>query len=372
MALPQFRYVWARLSPLAHPVVLASGLFALLAGAFALEFARNPNWYRAYDADDGSSANEDLGASELTPEEQAQLANIDNLSLLTNSLGNEAREEGNPANGQLESVTLLQQLLASSTPTDSAASSDDSTLNRYLDRYAALELDSIDPQTNIYRSIFESTGSGAASASPDLNRLTTAGQTPAQNTDTGTGLINSSPLAQALQTLLPGLAASQRTDAESAATDDAKSRGLTTNGFNPTTGNLNNALTPLTLPGVPGTFLPTTPDMSPPVGTTGYTAPTSLPLIPPLNTNLGNAYTNFPTIPGGAGLPPAANSNLDLTIPSVNNGVVSPLSTTVPASPSLNSPTLTPSPFAVQGIPGSYTGGGYINTFSNPGQVPGQ
>ncbi|MDA0267228.1 MAG: hypothetical protein O3A14_09755 [Cyanobacteria bacterium] len=380
MALPQFRYLWARLSPLAHPAVLASGLFALLAGAFALEFGRNPNWYRAYDADLEESANGDLVSSDLTPEEQAQVANIDNLAFLTNTIGNESAEPGTSLQGQQEPLTLLQQLLASSSSTvsDRPADSEESTLNRYLDRYAALELDSIDPSTNIYRSIFESASSGATGANPNFSQLATQGQTPAQgNGSESSPLINSNPLAQALQALIPGLTGTPASDSQASDGAGETNSGLgalTADGTNTTVDpfGLNGSLRPVTLPGIPGTFLPTTPAMSPPLGTTGYTPPASLPLIPPLNTNLSNAYTNFPNIPGGAGVPAAANSNLDLTIPSVNNGLTSPLSTTVPASPSRNSSTLAPSPFAVQGIPGSYTGGGYINTFSNPGQAPSQ
>ncbi len=377
MALPQFRYIWARLSPLAHPVVLTLGLFSLLAGVFALEFVRNPNWYRAYDADGEVSANGDLVSSDLTPEEQAQVANIDNLSFLTNTIGSESAESEAALAGQQESATLLDQLLANrSTPADRPTTADDSTLNRYLDRYAALELDSIDPSTNIYRSIFESTSSGATNVNSDFSQLATLGQTQAEGAESSP-LINSSPLAQALQALIPGVTGTPASDAQASAGAGEANSGfgtLTADGTNTASDpfGLNRALIPATLPGIPGTFLPTTPAMSPPLGTTGYTPPASLPLIPPLDTNLSNAYTNFPTIPRGAGLPPAANSNLDLSIPPVNNGVVSPLSTTVPASPSINSPTLTPSPFAVQGIPGSYTGGGYINTFSNPGQAPAQ
>lgn len=374
MVLPQFRYIWARLSPLAHPAVLASGLFALLAGAFALEFARNPNWYEAYEPGEEGSANGDLVSSELTPEEQAQVANIDNLAFLTNSIGDESAESETTLGAQPESVTLLQQLLASSTTSDGPTNSEESTLNRYLDRYAALDLDSIDPATNIYRSLFESANGGGTR--PNASGLDLPSQNQAEGSSGETTPINRNPLAQALQALISGGTGTPATDAQaSEETDEGGS------GFNPLAAEgsnaadpfaLNGALTPLTLPGIPGTFLPTTPAMSPPLGTTGYTPPASLPLIPPLNTNLDNAYTTFPTIPGGAGLPPAANSNLDLTVPSVNNGLVSPLSTTVPASPSRNSSTLTPSPFAVQGTPGSYTGGGYINTFSNPGQVPAQ
>ncbi|MGD1907839.1 MAG: hypothetical protein ACFB0C_17880 [Leptolyngbyaceae cyanobacterium] len=371
MALPQFRYIWARLSPLAHPVVLASGLFALLAGAFALEFVRNPNWYRAYDPDE-ENANGDLVSSDLTPEEQAQVADIDNLSFLTNSIGNESTEAGAASDAQSESITLLQQLLGS-TATDNAAANSENTLNRYLDRYAALELDSIDPSTNIYRNLFESASS--VEADPTAAQLNFSGQTQA-GASNGTPLINSNPLAQALQALIPGgvgptanAPAAERIGEDGTEVSELTAAGTAVDPFG-----LNGALRPVTLPAIPGTFLPTTPDMSPPLGTTGYVPPASLPLIPPLNTNLGNAYTNLgvPTIPTGAGLPPAANSTLDLTVPTVNTGVVSPLSNTAPASPSINAPTLTPSPFAVQGIPGSYTGGGYINTFSNPGQVPGQ
>jgi hypothetical protein len=350
---------------LAHPAVLASGLFALLAGVFALEFSRNPNWYETYQPGEADSANGDLVLSDLTPEEQAQLADIDNLAFLTNSIGDESAESGTSS----EPVTLLQQLLGSTTTDSAAANSEESTLNRYLDRYSALELDSIDPATNIYQSLFESPNSGVTRPNPA--GLSLPSQNQAEGSSGETTPINSNPLAQALQALILGGTGTTDAQASGEASDGNGLSGLAADGRPVNPFSLNGALTPVTLPGIPGTFSPTTPAMSPPLGTTGYTPPASLPLIPPLNTNLSNTYTNFPTIPGGAGLPPAANSNLDLTIPRFNNGLVSPPSRTLPASPSRNS-TLTPSPFAVQGVPGSYTGGGYINTFSNPGQVPAQ
>lgn len=111
--------------------------------------------------------------------------------------------------------------------------------------------------------------------------------------------------------------------------------------------------------GISQRFMRTTPQMSPPPGTTGYTLPPGLGASP--------ASSLVPQVPP-QGLP-AAGLDPDL------RSIVPAPGTLVPSIPQPTSPGTeyvppqslgAPAPFTAPRPPGSYTGGGYVHTFSDP------
>ena len=357
MALPsKLQSLLQQFKPAAQPLFICSSLFAVLCGIFLWQYTTNPEWFGAYE-DGGSQANEDVDLSGLTPEEQARLANIDNLTVLNNDLN-----AGNPeAASQLvtpDDLSLLQALLGS-TPGEGNAT-DNIPLERYLNDYrfsggppAGTGTTTAATSTgNLYNALF---GAGTPSRGGLGSALLSGGTATGESARPGSDGAAVSPLEAALRR--------NSSDAEADAAAAAEANGESPNanaapsGVPGRTGRANT----VTLPGV-GTFLPTTPDMSPPPGTTGYTPPTSfqftnpgpsLPSGPALNNGLGGGGINFnPSVnpSGGGNLPSGGNAS----------GVTNP-------SP-LPAPT---SPYSVPRPPGSYIGGGYINTFSNPSAAPG-
>ena len=130
-----------------------------------------------------------------------------------------------------------------------------------------------------------------------------------------------------------------------------------------------------TIPGSNLTFIRTIPDMSPPPGTTGYTPPPALNLSP-ATLSSGNAFTNL-TAPQAAspssGIPSLTSGQSGLTGDTGGVGVPSsvlPPTTGTQLQPQIEGLTFEESPFSVPREPGRYVGGGYINTFSNPGAPP--
>lgn len=101
------------------------------------------------------------------------------------------------------------------------------------------------------------------------------------------------------------------------------------------------------LPGVDQRFIRTTPQMSPPPGTTGYTPPPGPTAATPAAPAALNLDFGTPAAPPSAGVtvqPPSAAPNNSLSSP----------------------PQPAPAPFSAPRPPGVYTGNGYINTFSDP------
>ena len=360
-----------RLTFLSRPVPLASTLGVLLLSIFLWEYSRNPEWFGSFAQDNGASPDGALDLSTLTPAEQAAIADIDNLSVLMNELGVESG--GVPtlqaiAIGQDEGENAIAaDLLSLGEPgTASAANPNTSIFNQYLEQY----------QFGRQRPI----NSSQASANGFTNgTASTVGQSPLGSTS-----LRISPLALALQgqntTFVPGMqpsnqtvldaALQSQTTSETATTADGTNAEATTESTLPAGEFSSEAVT---IPGVTFPVLPTLPQMSPPPGTTGYTPPASLDLMPPLpGSNSAGAVppvAPLSTVGGGSGLPSGTTvPNLNTPQVDVSNGYT-PYTPVVPTV-TPTTPGVTPSPFAVPRPPGSYIGGGYINTFSNPSGPP--
>ncbi|MGD1940964.1 MAG: hypothetical protein ACFB0G_06600 [Leptolyngbyaceae cyanobacterium] len=368
---PWLRSSLNRLTFLSRPVPLASTLGILLLSIFLWEYSRNPEWFGSFAQDDGASPEGAIDLSTLTPAAQAAIADIDNLSVLMNELGVESG--GVPtlqaiAIGQDEGENAIAADLLSLSQPGNINSENPSTsiFNQYLEQYQFGR----QRPTNIPQASANSFTNGTA---------TTVGQSPL-----GSPSLRISPLALALQgqnALIPGTQPSNQTvleaalqsqnTSETATTTDGTNAEATTESTLPA-GEFSSEV--VTIPGVAFPVLPTLPQMSPPPGTTGYTPPASLDLMPPLPGSnsagtLPSSTAPLSTVGGVSGSSSGtAVPNLNTPQVDVSNGYT-PYTPVVPSA-TPTTPGVTPSPYAVPRPPGSYIGGGYINTFSNPSGPP--
>lgn len=325
---PWLRSSLNRLTFLSRPVPLASTLGVLLLSIFLWEYSRNPEWFGSFAQDNGASPEGTLDRSTLTPAEQAAVADIDNLSVLMNELGVESG--GVPtlqsiAIGQDEDENAIaSDLLSLSQPgTTSTANPSTSIFNQYLEQYQFGR----QRPTNL---------SPAASSNSFTNSTAATGQSGSLSPTT----VRVNPLTLVLQgqnALAPGMQPSNQTVLEAAlqsqnasaatsatdATDNATGTETAIESSLPT-GEFGSQA--VTIPGVAFPVLPTLPQMSPPPGTTGYTAPASLDLMPPLpGSNSAGAglppVAPLSTVGGGTGLPAGtAVPNLNTPQVDVSNG----------------------------------------------------
>ncbi|MGD1861187.1 MAG: hypothetical protein ACFB0E_14585 [Leptolyngbyaceae cyanobacterium] len=360
--------VLERLRFLTRPVSLASSLAVLLLAIFVWDYLRHPEWFGAYENTEGGP-NADLDLSNLTPEEQAAVAGIDNLTLLFNELGTESS-----AIPQLQALAedsdeaqnvFLNDILALSQPNASGSTLDGNPFTRYLEQYrfgantpSANAAASRTSGTSLLGFSFgpQRSGNQSETATESENPLTRAlqnqsGQIVSTQADADT------PLANELRSQSEAAA-----DNELTAENAVSQTNLPPGEFSSQT---------VTIPGVDFPVLPTLPQMSPPPGTTGYTPPSSLDLVPPLP---GRSATSSPSttgtsslVPSSTGLPSSSSGTVAPSLNSpnidVSNGFVTPVTPVVPTA----TPQQTvPAPFTAPRAPGTYTGGGYIHTFSNP------
>lgn len=359
-----FRSALNRLSYLVQPVPLVSSVVVVILGVFIWEYVSHPEWFGTY-SQEGVGPNEDIDLSGLTPEEQAAIADIDNLRLLLSDLGVGPEVMPNiqaiPEEGTGIQDSLLQNPLALDEPVNGQPLSGNSNpFDKYLSQYQFLGLSaqSLPPAGD--------TGTAASLSTSDSSRRTS---TNPSNRD------RRSPLEQALQSQAASnattTAASNESNDEAVTAEGTTvaAQGADANGFSLITGV---PLPQAATPGDPLPVLPTTLQTSPPPGTTGYTPPASLNLLQP--SPAGTAAGAIPSgtsplIPNSSGVP-SATSQLNLSTPQVDvsNGSVVPTLPSATATPQV--PELAPSPFSVPRPPGSFIGGGYINTFSNPTAPP--
>ncbi|MEL6384341.1 MAG: hypothetical protein AAFQ89_18165 [Cyanobacteria bacterium J06626_18] len=387
--LPFFRFVVKQLKRLTRPVPLISGVTIGILAIFVSEYLTHPEWFGTY-SQEGEEPSQSLDLLGLTPEEQAAVADIDNLSVLFNDLGIAApggqtlqvlpQEDGLSEDG-LPQDGLLQDLAVLTEPVDVGPLSEGpSPFEQYLNQYQFGQ-----PSQGLALPTPNATApaSGSNSGVPSSSSLSVPGLPFQGNATLPSGQLETSALerainAQGASTSLPGDDAdvsslgNEERSLEGGETSDLASTGtesaLTSESSNPQTA---------TIPGVPFPFLPTSPEMSPPPGTTGYTPPASLQSVQqPTDSGSPSSFPSSGTAlpsPGSAGVPniPSAGSVPNLATPQVDvsNGATTP---SLPSSivPSATDGIAPPPTSSVPRPPGSYTGNGYINTFSNPSGPP--
>lgn len=361
MALPLSLRDWlVRGQTLNRPMVWGTALGLGVLGVAGWQYLGHPEWLDQFELAPNNPARPG-SASNLSAAEQASLAEIDNLSLLLNQLQPETAQRLDSANSALPSARLetrpsLTQPVPRQAGLNGSPSQVESPFAAYLEQ-------------NQFRAAASPTGTAESfprDGNPRFGGRTSLAALSGQPPGAASTAPTLSPLQQALQQqadsqsqLSPSLGQTT-TNPESSIppTDDATSlTGLTPPPW-AAAGNI---------PGVSQSFIRTTPEMSPPLGTTGYTQPaslqrpgpslalpsaidSSLPGAAPLRLDLGRGAG-----PSAEGQGSGPTTTPEMTLPpSLESGYTQP------------SPGLQPSPFAVPRPPGSYTGGGFVYTFSDP------
>ncbi|MBW4461611.1 MAG: hypothetical protein KME47_15430 [Nodosilinea sp. WJT8-NPBG4] len=325
---PALRYRLIRLQSLGRSLNRATvwgglGLLGLLAVAVP-QYSRHPEWRSQYNpAVDSAAVNTNTNLGNLSNDDLADLAEIDNLAVLLDQM-------------QPTTATALEEV-ARSPDTDPLA----------LPTATEEQQAPTSPFANyLERSRFRFSPSASSSEADSLDTTRSLGQSSAEQAPSGEGAPQPSALQQALNqrranAAPPSETASEERDpvAEAAPTDNLTPSPWMVEG---------------SLPGVDQRFIRTTPQMSPPPGTTGYTLPPTL-------------------APSPAAVAPAAQAdpaalNLDFGSPAAapSAGVTVQPPSGVPSNVPSSTPQPEPAPFSAPRPPGVYTGNGYVNTFSNP------
>ena len=254
MAKPAFiRYLPARLKPLGNPAVWVPLSMVALLGTFAWEYSRNPNWF---DREPITTLAPD---SALTPEEEARLSEIDTLDVLLN--GSRVPEGTAPVTSQINPDAPESQRQAIDTDDEGVA------LNAYPIPGAPSTTTTITP--------------GQSSVFSDPNRPTTrtAGSSGSLDFNFGNGLANTTATPPATNSALAEALARREADLSAIEQGDQSPRTIAGGDSPSAPFGAGSAGAPVqALPAanpVPGSFIRTTPNMSPPAGTTGYQVPAS-------------------------------------------------------------------------------------------------
>lgn len=322
---PALRYRLVRIQSMGRslnrPIVWGSlGLLGLLAVAVP-QYWRNPEWRSQYNpAVDSAAVDPSTNVGTLSSEELADLAEIDNLALLLNQLqpttATALEESAPPPN--TDALALPTATEAQQPPAGPFAEYLERSRFRVSPVASDREADSADATSMFGQSSASTSAPSAEERQP-------------------------SALQRALDRRF-GAEAEQASAA--AAEEDTQGAGAIANPVAPLPWMVEGSL-----PGVDQRFIRTTPQMSPPPGTTGYTPPSAI-------------------LPSLSAVAPAAPAPLNLDFatpaapPSAGVTVSSPAGT--PSNNLSSPPQLEPAPFSAPRPPGVYTGNGYINTFSDP------
>ena len=307
-----FRYLPARLKPLGKPAVWIPLTVVTVAGALAWEYYNHPEWFKSEPLTGLTPE------SELTSEEAARLSEIDTLDVLLN--GSKAPEGTAEVTSQINPDAPVSELSSDADATNGAQSNLDNSFEAYpIPGSEAMRATSSTAAT------FSSTQSSLYSTRPALGgggaSASTLNPTESNRFNFGNGLVNpaapgtNSALSEALNRRNAARAAEAGNTNAPAGTEASSASDPN----NPVSGQVGaSGGLPAASP-VPGSFIRTTPEMSPPVGTTGYQVPatSNLPtfnIAPPQPTR--NPYSAPPaattTVPVGQpfAAPAAATPNI--------------------------------------------------------------
>jgi len=304
------RYGLARLRLLANPLALIPLSVVVLVVVLLVEYGKDPSASQWQDADE---------VSELTPDQQAQAAEaeFDTLRQLLN---------GSPS-PDLEADTSADsdnQDSLGATDNDILSDSDD-PFAEYLDQY------------RFGNGTLPTSGRNTGSSLPSGTPVTLS---PTRRSALGTSAVSGE---SALSVAIGRLQGEPEAAVESESSSGSSSESSGTPNTDTAVVELPNlpnqsGIVPGSLPGSDTTFIRTTPGMSPPPGTTGYTSPASLDL------SIYNDTLNRSASP----LPAAATSplNLEQRSPGSSNNVLpTPGSITLPSAPTVPEPATADSDF---------------------------
>lgn len=360
MALPPpVRYWLIRFQRFNRPWIWSGMVLLILGGVVGRQYYLHPEWYGRFNVPEDSPTEASLADTSLTPEEQAQIADIDNLNTLMQEIGlapitpDGTETPLTPEAGDDTLLSLLQRTDASGLSQATPGATNESPFADYLDQYKFAGGSS--PSQDAQRSQL-----------PTSSSLSQAGLRSDPNYSAD-GTATPSLLQQALLNLPP-----ENSSPDSPSQADESSEPTPTD---PSTEGTFSGLQPPpwlvqgSLPGSNQPFIRTTPEMSPPPGTTGYTMPMGASPLPTVGST--NSYPALGAVTPSTAVPNLSPGSLRGST-SGSLGAISGSSSTLPpaSGTTYNAPNTAvpePAPFTVPRPPGSYTGGGYINTFSDPG-----
>ena len=327
---PSVRYFPSRLQVLLNPWLLLGILVTGVVGVYAWEYRQNPGqlpWQIGSTGlgSSGDSTSSDVLLESLTPEEQAVAAELDNIELLLAQLDSDV--SALTSGGELSAAASLNQALgnASGVPSETGVE----RLTRYIDEYS-----------------FLGTRARGSNIQSDQQEGVLPVQRPSESVLTSQPDTNQPTTVLAPSALADALArqeAEQDAATTSAQTPDVDSRGLpvlpasdaaaATEQDNADTstfsfGQVDTGVVPGSLNGLDRSFIRTTPNMSPPPGTTGYTPPASLSTFNGARqgANSANPFPAAQPATGAFGNQPSINvPDRSQVLPSTDTSVAAPL-----------------------------------------------
>jgi hypothetical protein len=350
---PALRYQLIRLKSLNRPA-----LWGLLVGTGMLavaghQYRQHPEWLGTFEPD----ANHAPGATAdttLSPADQARLAEIDNLSVLLDQMQpTTAGAIETPVAATIQPAETTSLALPDAAPPTPLAVSPRSTTPGPFATYL---------EQNQFRA-----GRVTPAVEPLVNASVSPGTIPAESAPAPA----LSPLERALLQQQTN-ASAEGNPATTSEPPNSSQDESSASGFSPPEDNADFNRAPLphwyveaNTPGLTQSFIRTTPQMSPPPGTTGYTLPPSLQTTEPVG---GAGSAEIPTLPTAAPLDLDFSATRDTALPAGTGSAAMETRPhpTTPGGYTQPQTTLEPAPFSVPRPPGSHTGGGYIYTFSDP------
>lgn len=316
---PSVRYLPSRFQGILNPWLWLGILVSGVVGLYAWEYRQNPGqlpWQLGTTGfgSSGNSTSTDVLLESLTPEEQAVAAELDNVELLLAQLDSDLSAL---TTGGDSSAAASLNALSAGVEADAAESTVE-RLNRYVDEYRFLGTDA--------------TGSNFQTARPGqatVGQQTTPSASTSQATEAAPSALAEAFARQQAVPVTPNSNASNTTSsigepvrgtAPAAANSDQNSSTFSFDqGAIDQTG-----VTPGSLDGLNRAFIRTTPNMSPPPGTTGYVPPATLPDFNRLNQAAGIAP--LPTQPSpGSSVPTVTAPDRSQVLPPAQSPVVTPL-----------------------------------------------
>lgn len=353
---PQLRYWLIRLKALNRPVLWCSGLAVVLLAVVISEYRNHPEWLGRFEVE-GDGPSQAASGSTLSPDEQASVADIDNLSALYSDLGiNPLLPEAAPVpQPAAEPSQNLLSILQSATPaanSEATPEAADSPFSSYLEQYRF-------PGSSASTSTAARTPGSLGSST----LLSTALPTGPVGAEASAPSSLGSPLQRAIQQLSEQqLSSSPANNLPSSSLPGQGSAPVLIRGSDSGSEALVPGISPATLPGSNQTFLRTTPQMSPAPGTTGYVPPATL-VLPGSPYGAAAVPQAVPVTPNFS--PTSSGQPLDngFATPATGGTVLPPATGSTYSTPEA---VVSPAPFSAPRPPGAYTGNGYIYTFSDP------
>ncbi len=311
---PSVRYLPSRFQVLLNPWLWLGVLLTGVVGVYALEYHQNPGrlpWQLSSTGlgQSGDSTSTDVLLESLTPEEQAVAAELDNIELLLAQLDEDLSVL--TTGGEASAAASLN---ASSTGVDAdqadapevLTESSVERLNRYIDEYR-----------------FIGTRAPGSNVTPQRNEALALVQEPSETAQSPSSIAQTSALADAFarQQARSEIAVPEASTSElpgEVSLEDEIEADPSTLFFD------QSGITAGSLDGLNRSFIRTTPNMSPPPGTTGYVPPASLPDFNRLNRSNGAVPTQ-PSAGFGSSAPTVNIPERSQVLPPAQNSVVTPL-----------------------------------------------